>query len=144
MNEPNVNPVPRPQPEPGKSPSSESSLRAVRAEAHHHRPRITKEDVDTLVRKINYDIDSARAKLTELRAYLAALDLPTADQPFNEERFLKFVRNTAHVYTDESLKDEARIQGAPEEFLPRVLKVAGEVRGESQAVEGYERPPEAA
>ena len=108
--------------------SSVSSPKAVQV-GPGARPKYVEEDFQTVVAKIRYDLTSAQAKLSELKRMFDTISLPTEDAPFNEERFLQFVRNTAHVYTDSSLADEARIQGAPAEFIERALAVAAEVRG---------------
>ena len=119
-------PVPtRPVPALG---SSESKTSAVRSEAAMHTPQVTRSDLETLVRKIHYDVDSARVKLIELRAHIAALDLPSVEEPFSEEKALAFVRNTAHEYTDSSLADELALRGADRGFIDRALMVAADVR----------------
>ena len=125
-----MRPDPYPDHNPGKGGSSVSETSAV-SEAAMHSPRITKTDLETLVRKIEYDLNSTRVKLTELRAWIAALDLPTAEQPFNEERFLTFVERTAHIYTDDSLIEELALQqGRPADpvFADKVLDLAKQVR----------------
>ena len=128
MSEAKPNPVPVPQPEPEKSSSSESSTSDVRTEAGMHTPKVTGDDLLNIAHKIRYDLDSARAKLIELQAYITALNLPTTETPFSEERFLKFVGNTAHIYTDESIADEIRTHGGDEEFVQRALELAAVVR----------------
>jgi hypothetical protein len=129
-----VNPVPRPQPEPGSSGSSESKTSAVRSEASYHRPRVTRQDAESIVRKLQYDLDSARVKLTELRAYIAALDLPSETEPFSETRGFSFVRNTAHEYTDSSIADELALMGADATFVDRALIYAAELRRRQEAL----------
>ena len=121
-------PVPVPQPEPGSKGSNERDTSAVVSEAQLHTPRITRQDLETIVRKIHYDIDSARIKLIELRAFVTALDLPDAVEQFSEARGMRLVRNTAHEYTDSSLADELALMGADPGFIDRALLVAAEVR----------------
>lgn len=89
----------------------------------------TAQDFIDLTAKIQMDLRAANAKMTELRAWIAALPLPEEKAEFSEERFLTFVRNTAHVYTDASLEDEIRSHGGTDEFVAKALKLAGEVRG---------------
>jgi hypothetical protein len=129
MNEANVNPVPVPQPE--ESGSSVSNTSDVRGEASMHTPQVKPRDLLNIAHKLRYDLDSARAKLVELTAYIVALNLPTEAQPFSEAKGLAFVRNTAHEYTDSSLADELALMGADREFIDRALLVAAEVRRES-------------
>ena len=122
-----TNPVPVPQPEPGSSGSSVSSPKAV-VDGPGKRPRYTAEDFKTVAAKIRYDLTSAQAKLTDLNNMVNSLDLPTGEKPFSEARGMRFVRNTAHEYTDSSLADELALMGADAGFIDRALLVAAEVR----------------
>jgi hypothetical protein len=95
---------------------------------------VTRQDAESIVRKLQYDLDSARVKLTELRAYIAALDLPSEAEPFSEAKGLAFVRNTAHEYTDSSIADELALMGADATFVDRALIYAAELRRRQEAL----------
>lgn len=88
----------------------------------------TAQDFLSLTSKIQMDLNAAAAKLTELRAWIASLDLPVDEVPFREEKGLAFVKHTAHEYTDSSIADELALMGAGPEFIDRALLVAAEVR----------------
>lgn len=107
--------------------SNVSSPKAVVA-GPGKRPRYTAEDFKTVANKIRYDLTAAQAKLTDLANMVASLDLPSEERVFSEARGMRFVRNTAHEYTDSSLADELALMGADREFVDRALLVAAEVR----------------
>jgi hypothetical protein len=94
------------------------------------RPRYKAEDFKTVANKIRYDLTAAQAKLTDLNAMIASLQLPTEERVFSEAKGLAFVRNTAHEYTDSSLADELALMGADPKFIDRALLLAAEVRRE--------------
>ncbi len=81
----------------------------------------TAQDFLSLTSKIQMDLAAAQAKLTELRAWIAGLDLPTEERPFSEEKGMALVRNTSHEYTDESLAAELEAMGAPQDFIVNAL-----------------------
>ncbi len=84
----------------------------------------TAQDFLSLTSKIQMDLAAAQAKLTELRAWIAGLDLPTEDQPFSEANGMALVRNTGHEYTPASLAAELEARGASQEFIVRALAEA--------------------
>ena len=96
----------------------------------------TAQDFLSLTSKIQMDLRATQAKVTELRAWIANLDLPEEAKVFSEEKALAVVRNTAHVYTESSLADELALQGADREFIDQALLVAAEVRRATKDVEG--------
>jgi len=86
--------------------------------------------------KIRYDLTAAQAKMTDLKRMIDSLELPSEAKPFSEARGMRFVRNTAHEYTDSSLADELALMGADAGFIDRALLVAAEVRRTTQAPTG--------
>lgn len=65
---------------------------------------------------------------------LNAIPIPDEPQAFNAIAARQLVRNTAHVYTDQSLRDELALMGAPVELVDSLLELAGTVRAEAAAV----------
>lgn len=92
----------------------------------------TAQDFLSLTSAIQMDLRAASAKMVELRAWVANLDLPTEEHPFDEERVMAFVRRMAGPagYTDSSLADELALMGADAGFIDRALLVAAQVRRE--------------
>lgn len=95
----------------------------------------TAQDFQQLTARMQMDLRAAEAKLVQLRAWLAALDLPTEEKQFNPETALAFVRQVGWQYTDSSLADELWAQGADRDFVDRALHVAAEVRREREPEE---------
>ena len=86
----------------------------------------TAQDFISLTSKIQMDLRAAEAKITELRAWLAALPLPTEEHPISEATLLILARNTRHEYTEGSLRDELALKGADPEMVERIMaKCAG-------------------
>jgi hypothetical protein len=88
----------------------------------------TAQDFLALTNKIQMDLRSANAKLTELRAWIAALPLPEDEVGFDPELGMALVRNTAHEYTDFSLAEELLGMGADQAFVESALIDAAAIR----------------
>lgn len=59
---------------------------------------------------------------------LSTVAIPHDPADFEPKIWLAFIENTAHVYTDASIRDELEQRGAPADFIERALELAGEVR----------------
>lgn len=88
----------------------------------------TAQDFINLTSKIQMDLASAQVKLTELRAWIVGLDLPTDEQPFSEQAARGLVENTAFWYPDASLRDELERRGATPELIENLLAEASAIR----------------
>ena len=88
----------------------------------------TAQDFISLTAKIQMDLGAAQAKMTELRAWIAALPLPEESIEFSEAAALALVRNCAYWYPDESLRDELHRRGAAPDVIDKVMAEAGAVR----------------
>lgn len=93
----------------------------------------TAQDFLSLTSAIQMDIRAANAKLTELRAWIANLDLPTDETPYSLERGEAYVREVGWMYTDRSLAEDLKERGAAGEHIPLLLALAGKRREEIQA-----------
>ena len=138
----------RPDPYPDHNPrkgGSDVSETSGRLAGPGVRPKYLREDFTNLLSKMRYDLTALQAKVTELSNMLATVEIATGDAPFNEERFLRFVRHTAHVYTDESLLDELNLQNRggtlDSAFIDVVLETAASVRALTET--GADEPPAA-
>lgn len=96
------------------------------------RPRISRKDLNDIAAKIRYDLTAAQAKLTELMSLIAAIPIPDEPLEFNADRFRTWIQNTAHVYTDASIRAELELHGAPAEFIAEAIELAGEVRARAE------------
>lgn len=93
----------------------------------------TAQDFISLTAAIQMDLRAAQAKMIELRAWVASLDLPTDEQPYDLERGEAYVREVGWMYTDNSLAADLRELGANDDHIPLLLAVAAKRREQVQS-----------
>jgi hypothetical protein len=93
----------------------------------------TAQDFISLTAAIQMDLRAAQAKMVELRAWIAALDLPTEEQPYTLERGEAYVNQVGWMYTEASLADDLKERGADETHIPLLLAVAAKRREQVQS-----------
>jgi hypothetical protein len=93
----------------------------------------TAQDFISLTAAIQMDMRAAQAKMVELRAWIAALELPTDEQPYTIERGEAYVQQVGWMYTDASLADDLKERGADEEHIALLLGLAAKRREQVQS-----------
>ena len=93
----------------------------------------TAQDFISLTAAIQMDLRAAQAKMTELRAWIANLDLPTDEVPYSLERGQQYVQEVGWMYTDQSLTADLLERGATEDHIPLLLALAGKRREQVQS-----------
>lgn len=92
----------------------------------------TAQDFISLTAAIQMDQRAAQAKMVELRAWIAALDLPTEEEPYTLERGEAYVSQVGWMYTDASLADDLLERGAEKEHVQLLLALAAKRREQVQ------------
>ena len=88
----------------------------------------TAQDFLKLTTQLQMDLRAAAAKLVELRAWIANLDLPTDETPYSLERGEAYVQEVGWMYTDSSLAADLGERGATAEHIPLLLGLAAKRR----------------
>ncbi len=88
----------------------------------------TAQDFLSLTSAIQMDLRAATAKMVELRAWVANLDLPTDETPYSLERGEAYVRAIGYMYTDSSLAEDLQERGAKAGDIPLLLGLAAKRR----------------
>jgi hypothetical protein len=92
----------------------------------------TAQDFISLTAAIQMDLRAAQAKMTELRAWVANLDLPVDEAPYTLERAEAYVNQVGWMYTDASLAEDLKEHGASEDHIPLLLALASKRREQLQ------------
>ncbi len=91
------------------------------------------QDFIKLTAAIQMDLRAAQAKMTELRAWIASLNLPTDESPYSIERGEAYVQTVGWMYTDHSLEADLRERGATDDDIPLLLGLASKRRERAHA-----------
>jgi hypothetical protein len=94
--------------------------------------KATAQDFISLTAAIQMDLRAAQAKMVELRAWIASLELPDESEPYTIERGEAYVNQVGYLYTDLSLEADLRERGASYEHIPFLLGLAAKRREQVQ------------
>jgi len=96
---------------------------------------LTRDDFIQLTARLQMDLRASQAKLTELRSWLATLDLPERpDDPARRRQLAEtFVRNGGYGLTEPSLADELDLRRIEPGERTALLQLARTLRGEEAA-----------